>query len=84
MQDIGWAEHWTCTGCGTSHQRDDNAAVNLARYRNPTRVIAPSVQSGPRSSAEPAVRPGVAGQVAMKRGRDPAERLGNNPETGYQ
>ena len=36
VQDIGWAEHWTCDpadgGCGTRHQRDDNAAVNLARY----------------------------------------------------
>jgi putative transposase len=48
----------------------------------PPRVIAPSAQSGPRSSAEPTVRPGLAGQVARKRGRDPADRLGNNPETG--
>jgi putative transposase len=32
VQEIGWAEHWTCEQCGTSHQRDDNAAVNLARY----------------------------------------------------
>jgi putative transposase len=39
VQDIGWAEHWTCDpaggGCGTRHQRDDNAAVNLARYEPP-------------------------------------------------
>jgi putative transposase len=35
VQDIGWAGHWTCTGCGTAHQRDDNAAVNLARYEPP-------------------------------------------------
>ena len=35
VQDIGWAEHWTCAGCGTRHQRDDNAAVNLARYEPP-------------------------------------------------
>ena len=84
VQDIGWKEHWTCAGCGTSHQRDDNAAINLARYEPPTRVIAPLAQSGPRSSAEPTVRPGPAGQVAMKRGRDPANRLGNNPETGCQ
>jgi putative transposase len=33
LQDIGWAEHWTCDECGTAaHQRDDNAAINLARY----------------------------------------------------
>jgi putative transposase len=32
VQHIGWAEHWACAGCGTRHQRDDNAAVNLARY----------------------------------------------------
>ena len=35
VQQIGWAEHWTCARCGTSHQRDDNAAVNLARYEPP-------------------------------------------------
>jgi transposase len=34
VQDIGWDEHWTCTGCGTSRQRDDNAAINLARYED--------------------------------------------------
>jgi len=33
---------------------------------------------------EPTVRPGLAGQVAMKRGRDPANKLRNNPETGCQ
>jgi putative transposase len=35
VQDIGWAEHWTCNGCGAGHQRDDNAAINLARYEPP-------------------------------------------------
>jgi putative transposase len=34
VQDIGWAGHWTCAGCGARHQRDDNAAVNLARYED--------------------------------------------------
>jgi putative transposase len=30
-----WGQHWTCARCGTSHQRDDNAAINLARYEEP-------------------------------------------------
>jgi putative transposase len=38
VQNIGWAEHWTCNpadlGCGVTHQRDDNAAINLARYED--------------------------------------------------
>ena len=74
VQDIGWDELWTCAGCGTRHQRDDNAAVNLARYEPPARVIAPSAQSGPPSSAEPTVRPGPA-----RPGRRSAE--GNQPQS---
>src|SRR6202051_2528694 len=31
---------------------------------------------------EPTVRPGLAGQVAVKRGRDPATQPENNPEEG--
>jgi putative transposase len=31
---------------------------------------------------EPTVRPGLAGQVAAKRGRDAATQLRNNPEKG--
>ncbi|HEX8006272.1 MAG TPA: IS607 family element RNA-guided endonuclease TnpB [Trebonia sp.] len=34
LQEIGWAGHWTCAGCGARHQRDDNAAINLARYED--------------------------------------------------
>lgn len=32
IQNIGWSEHWTCDGCGAVHQRDENAAINLARF----------------------------------------------------
>jgi putative transposase len=48
----------------------------------PLRVIAPSAQSGPPSSAEPTLRPGPARPAATKRGREPATRLAPDPETG--
>ena len=41
VQDIGWAEHWTCDECSSSHQRDDNAAINLARWASLGSVRAP-------------------------------------------
>ena len=31
-QDIGWTRTWQCDACSAVHDRDDNAAVNLARY----------------------------------------------------
>jgi hypothetical protein len=44
----------------------------------------PSAQLGPPSSVEPTVRPGLAGLVAVKRGREPATQPGNNPQTGCE
>jgi putative transposase len=41
VQDIGWFEHWTCAECHSSHQRDDNAAINLARWASLGSVGAP-------------------------------------------
>ena len=32
FNDVGWHERWRCTGCGRPHDRDDNAAANLAHY----------------------------------------------------
>ncbi len=41
VQSIGWSEHWTCDECSSSHQRDDNAAINLARWASLGSVGAP-------------------------------------------
>lgn len=41
VQDIGESEHWTCEECSSSHQRDDNAAINLARWASLGSVGAP-------------------------------------------
>jgi putative transposase len=42
VQIIGWSEHWICDGCSSSHQRDDNAAINLARWASLGSVGAPA------------------------------------------
>ena len=31
INQIGSSVHWTCDGCGTSHDRDHNAAINIMR-----------------------------------------------------
>jgi hypothetical protein len=36
-----WEEHWQCDACSVTHQRDDNAAINLARYEEPVSVVGP-------------------------------------------
>jgi putative transposase len=41
VQTIGWSEHWACDECSSSHQRDDNAAINLARWASLGSVGAP-------------------------------------------
>jgi putative transposase len=74
-QEIGWAEHWTCDpadgGCGTSHQRDDNAAINLARYEVPTTgnsVVGP-VGAAVKRGADRKTRPSRAGGREARKGR---------------
>ena len=57
-------------------------STSRATRQPPNRLIAPSAQSGPPSSVEPTVRPGLARQVARKRGREAGVSLPNNPETG--
>ena len=84
VQEIGWDEHWTCAGCGTRHQRDDNAAINLARYEPPTTgdsALGP-VRAAVKRGADRKTRPRRAGGDEARKG--PSHRLRNNPETGCQ
>jgi putative transposase len=82
VQDIGWSEHWSCTRCGTGHQRDDNAAINLARYEEPPpgdSALGP-VGATVKRGADRKTRPSRAGGCeARKRTSRPA---GEQPRDG--
>ncbi|MQA60431.1 MAG: transposase [Actinophytocola sp.] len=80
VQDIGWSEHWTCHGCGVRHQRDDNAAINLARYEAPTAggvgVLSP-VGAAVKRGADRKTRPRRAGgDEARKNHLAPQSQVG--------
>ncbi|MBS2079129.1 IS607 family element RNA-guided endonuclease TnpB, partial [Mycobacterium tuberculosis] len=60
VQDIGWDEYWTCDACSLTHQRDDNAAINLARYEDTISVVGP-VGAAVKRGADRKTRPGRAG-----------------------
>jgi putative transposase len=69
VQDIGWSEHWSCEACKAGHQRDDNAAINLARAASLGAVGAP-VKRGAEHKTGP--RP-AAGEDTRKGGSASAE-----------
>jgi putative transposase len=68
VQDIGWDEKWQCDGCSLTHQRDDNAAVNLARYEEPASVVGP-VGAAVKRRADHKTGPGPAGGREARKGR---------------
>jgi putative transposase len=74
-QDIGWAGHWTCGGCGARHQRDDNASINLARYETTTSAVGP-VGAAVKRGADRKTRASQAGGDEARKGRrrKPAEQ----------
>ena len=68
VQDIGWSEHWGCDACGAAHQRDDNAAINLARW--------PAGHSGDLGGVAAPVKRGAEHQTGPRpaAGEDTRER----------
>jgi putative transposase len=83
VQDIGWAGHWTCKGCGAGHQRDDNAAINLARYEDASTLGGSAV--GPvgaavKRRADRKTGPRPAGGDEARKG--PGRKAGKQPRDG--
>ena len=71
VQDIGWNEHWQCHICGAAHQRDDNAAINLARYETPVTgdsAVGP-VRAAVKRGADRKTGPRPAGGREARKGR---------------
>ena len=82
VQDIGWAEHWQCDACTASpHQRDDNAAINLARYEEPLSVVGP-VGAAVKRGAHRKTRSHRAGGCEARKGT--SHPAGEQPRDGVQ
>jgi putative transposase len=81
VQDIGWNEHWQCDACGVTHLRDDNAAINLARYEDTVSVVGP-VGAAVKRRADRNTGPRPAGgREARKETSQPA---GEQPRDGVR
>jgi putative transposase len=81
VQDIGWAEHWKCDACSATHQRDDNAALNLARWEEPATAVGP-VGATVKRGADRKTRPGRAGGREARKGRSP--KAAEQPRDGVR
>jgi putative transposase len=85
VQDIGWDEKWTCDptdgGCGAAHQRDDCAAINLARYEEPASVVGPVGAAVKRGADRKTGPPPAGGREARKR---TSQSAGEQPRDGVR
>ena len=81
VQDIGWDEHWQCDGCSVTHQRDDNAAINLARYEETFSVVGP-VGAAVKRGADRKTGPRPAGGREARKGR--SRKAAEQPRDGVR
>lgn len=81
VQNIGWAEHWQCEACSATHQRDENAAVNLARYEEPVSVVGP-VRAAVKRGADHKTGPRPAGGDEARKGT--GHPAGEQPRDGVR
>ena len=81
VQDIGWAEHWQCGACSVSHQRDDNAAINLARWEEPSTAVGP-VGAAVKRGADRKTGPRPAGGREARKGT--SQPAGEQPRDGVR
>ncbi|WP_344195517.1 IS607 family element RNA-guided endonuclease TnpB [Kribbella karoonensis] len=81
-QDISWSEHWSCGSCAATHQRDDNAAINLARYELPVladSAVGPVGAAVKRGADRKTWVPQAGGREARK---DAGREAGDQPRDG--
>jgi putative transposase len=81
VQDIGWAEKWQCGRCSVTHQRDDNASINLARYEDTISVVGP-VGAAVKRGADHKTGPRPAGGCEARKGTSPT--AGEQPRDGVR
>ncbi|AMP29525.1 IS607 family element RNA-guided endonuclease TnpB [Mycobacterium tuberculosis] len=81
VQDIGWDEKWQCDRCSVVHQRDDCAAINLARYEETSSIVGP-VGAAVKRGADRKTGPRPAGGCEARKGSSP--KAAEQPRDGVQ